>query len=207
MCNVTKIKDKLLFKGNSNQLYRGICGYAIKYIDEYKNHMNFGEEIAELFSDMAFLIYKKDILNEDIEKFLQNLSIHFEEGDKFLSIHISNLMEMVLVKRPELISFYNKEVSLHMNKIDMDNTALLYRASALSAVKNELSLEEILSLITYPWRWHFDIATYLLYSGKGLLSVNHIKKAVNTCPECLKREYISRRDYIGRKIIVNTIQE
>lgn len=174
---------------------------TIRYIYGFINEQNRGEDICHYFGELSFIYSKNEIQSINVETFLIQIFKTEIYLSKYFCNHFKNFMEIVLIYKPEIISFYLDMIRNIEFIREQDNISIMESAVILPCYKNKIGIDKILTEIMFPWRSYYELSNCFLYYNKFLEALRYILKAIASCPKELKNEYKRKS-----KNILNTIK-
>lgn len=188
---------------SSHESEKNLEDSTIKYIYEFIDGQNRGEDISHYFGELSFIYSKDEIQSINVEIFLMQILKTEIYLSKYFCNHIKNFMEIVLFYKPEIISSY-LDMIRNIEYIEYeDNISIMESAVILPGYKNKIATDKILTQIMFPWRSYYELANCFLYYNKFLEALRYIFKAIATCPNELKNEYKKKSKYIINSIRTN----
>ncbi|WP_373899234.1 hypothetical protein ACER0A_002445 [Haloimpatiens sp. FM7315] len=166
-----------------------IENYTLKAVDNFIKGEESEENLACFLGNLSFLYSKEEVELVRIKKFVKNLSKVFPYSSVSLVNHISNFMEIILIYRKELTSFYLKILYDLKDYMEEDYSSILYRACALACFKNYINKDMIEKNIIFPWRYDYEMCCFNLTVSRHFEALSYINKAINICPPNLKKSY------------------
>lgn len=175
--------------------------FACKILEEYtlscvyKNEIDINSNFIHALGNLSFIYSKKEINKRRAENFIKEIFNIISTENEYITTHLSNFFEHIMIFNPSLIYYYLNELNNIFVKNE-DNAAILYKAVILSSLKNKFNLNNVFSLIKYPWRSYFELSNYHLYYNNHYEALKYIDKAIKSCPVILKTQYTKRQKYI-----------